>query len=28
VTQAIPTALKKNVEISPMADEKSLLSLL
>lgn len=28
VAQAIPTALKKNVEISPMADEKSLLSLL
>ena len=28
VAQAIPTALKKSVEISPMADEKSLLSLL
>ncbi|QKK17576.1 uroporphyrinogen-III synthase [Rhizobium indicum] len=28
VAQAIPTALKKSSEISPMADEKSLLSLL
>ncbi|MBY5315156.1 uroporphyrinogen-III synthase [Rhizobium leguminosarum] len=28
VAQAIPAALKKSVEISPMADEKSLLSLL
>lgn len=28
VAQAIPAALKKNVMISPMADEKSLLSLL